>query len=144
LDDPSSSTGGDWHHPGEEEKEEEMTREERIAQIKARVEKATEGPWVRGTTEFSGYWIRPEWSATDDVVHRGIEGDGGVLDPDDAEFIAAAREDVPWLVAELEAAEMDRLKEESGFLILREQYLAAKEELEEALEELRKYRAYYD
>jgi hypothetical protein len=72
---------------------------ERLAEIEARVNAATPGPWVHD--EF--------WGVVDPVF---VDEDGH-LAPQDMKFIAAAREDVPDLIArvrELEA-EITRLRE---------------------------------
>ena len=68
---------------------------ERLAEIRARAEAATEGPWwttrnLRPATIFSG-----EGSDYNDAVADDAE-------PADATFIAHARTDVPELVAEIE------------------------------------------
>ena len=68
---------------------------ERLAEIRARAEAATVGPWwttrnLRPATIFSG-----EGSDDNNVV-------AGDAEPADATFIAAARTDVPELVAEVE------------------------------------------
>lgn len=77
--------------------------------IQARADAATEGPWEADGSEVSQHWSRPEpWLtvASSEVAcmsycyggsARGIERD------EDAAFIAAARTDVPVLVAALRA-----------------------------------------
>ena len=64
--------------------------------IKAREVAATEGPWiVAGHTREDG----ERW-----VVFRGGKGeDSSILQDQDAEFIAHARQDIPALIAEVEA-----------------------------------------
>jgi len=78
----------------------------RLQEIKERAEKATKGPWSCNTTMvgdvvyvdnqsksklsmFIFRWIHP--------FHRGA----------DVEFIAHAREDIPWLIAKLEKLEKE-------------------------------------
>ena len=66
--------------------------QERLNQIQARADDATEGPWwgsmISGHVEvFAG-----TGSGSDPMLATGMR-------PGDAEFIAAARTDVPWLVA---------------------------------------------
>ena len=89
-----------------------MTISDRLAEIQARVEEATDGPWkVNGPDE--------DWavvsSGSDSVFHaysghgicEGCEcGDGAAhvaIGIEDAEFIAHARTDVPALAASLRA-----------------------------------------
>ena len=90
-----------------------MTIETRLAEIRARVEAATEGPWmVNGPGE--------EWAAISSGPHAVIHaytvhdgdcpgcecGDGAAeagLTIEDAEFIAASRTDLPALLAAVEA-----------------------------------------
>lgn len=85
-----------------------MTPEE-LAAIKARAEAATPGPWegatastyVRGVYTLSEYFVRcPE----DDVAIASEILEPATSQPsiDNAAFIAAARTDVPALVAEVE------------------------------------------
>ena len=71
----------------------------KLEEIRARAEKATEGPW-----EVEG----PSMPGPDDSL--AVTTDGGVVayvqpTVDDAEFIAHSRTDVPKLVAALEAVE---------------------------------------
>ena len=83
----------------------------RIDEIKARAEAATPGPW--GRHDFG----RPgDEEPTSIIVHAGAfdwrainDGDYVAAMPawerpcdDDALFIAHAREDIPWLLAEIE------------------------------------------
>jgi hypothetical protein len=82
--------------------------EEELAAIKQRAERATPGPWFVAeelagradiTTDPSGQW--PGFRSPHVCVTDGPEGDRACR-VNDAEFIAAAREDVPALVAEIE------------------------------------------
>ena len=78
---------------------------ERLAEIKARAEAATLGPWVRDMHSpdmggRSGWHIRgPRQLGPRSMVlnSRMLSGD--------AEFVAAVREDVPWLVEQVERLE---------------------------------------
>ena len=79
---------------------------ERLAEIRTRAEAATEGPW-EATWEEGDDW----WSITGAPQRVGAGGPWAVCpevatsdarDPADATFIAAARTDVPELVAEVE------------------------------------------
>ena len=77
----------------------------RLDKIKARADAATEGPWVRDMhspdmSGRSGWYIRgPRKLGLRSMVlnSRMLSGD--------AEFIAASREDVPWLVDQVESLE---------------------------------------
>lgn len=82
---------------------------DRLDQIEARAEAATPGPWEADVTEVSQHWSRPKPWVT--VVSSEVAcmaycygGSGrGIERETDAEFIAAARTDVPTLVAALRA-----------------------------------------
>ena len=77
----------------------------RLDEIKARADAATEGPWVRDMhspdmSGRSGWYIRgPRKLGLRSMVlnSRMLSGD--------AEFIEASREDVPWLVDQVESLE---------------------------------------
>ena len=77
----------------------------RLDEIKARADAATEGPWVRDMHSpdmscRSGWYIRgPRKLGLRSMVlnSRMLSGD--------AEFVEAAREDVPWLVDQVESLE---------------------------------------
>lgn len=88
---------------------------ERLVEIKARCEAATPGPWVR----------REDWSAKVERVYPPgslldsigmaeqssvfwLQGSNRPNFRADGDFIANAREDVPWLLARLAAAEAER------------------------------------
>jgi hypothetical protein len=65
--------------------------------IKKRLAVATEGPW-----RLSGGYV---WTLdANGRIHNTINSDGyeGEIHPNDGEFIAHAREDVPTLIAEVE------------------------------------------
>ena len=76
-----------------------MTIESRLAEIRARVDAATEGPW---TAEYSGEQgncvLPPGYQSTREAVAitRLLSAQA------DAEFIAASRPDVPWLLGQVE------------------------------------------
>ena len=65
--------------------------EQRIAEIEARAEKATPGPWVTDIRDGVLYGI----------TECGITTDGGYYGPtpSDGEFIAQSRQDIPDLIA---------------------------------------------
>lgn len=74
----------------------------RLDEIRARAEAATLGPWVADGTEI--YGSHPSYGGPTHGVWVGETC--RVDDPDqgaaDAAFIAAARADIPWLLAEVE------------------------------------------
>ena len=82
---------------------------DRLDEIKARAEAATEGPWEAEGTEITQHWTRPQpWAtvASNEVACMAYcyGGSGrGIERETDAEFIAASRTDVPALVAALRA-----------------------------------------
>lgn len=74
---------------------EESLDEKRITAIAARIEAATEGPWkamLEGCDHLSGF-------SCIITATGGIDLDGA--SDSDVEFIASARQDVPYLVSEL-------------------------------------------
>lgn len=73
-----------------------MTIESRLAEIRARVEAATEGPWsVYRGDRIGTYVTRPDLA--------GVAREWSLTWSDaDAEFIAASRTDVPWLLGQVE------------------------------------------
>ena len=74
---------------------------ETLNRIRKQTDAATEGPWEEG--ERCVFTQSGAPVVSDDVVHyvNGMAGEG-VCHGEDAEFIAAARTDVPALVAALE------------------------------------------
>jgi hypothetical protein len=89
---------------------------ERIAEIKARCEAATEGPWVVEDWGDETYpspsivappstCIPPRGYPCEDLGNRIIYDEDGDCSDDDINFIAHARADVPDLLAALEASE---------------------------------------
>lgn len=79
---------------------------ERLAEIKARCAKASTAPWIWETGPYSGSnWLIGssvdglDYHITTDHVHASeLNGDAKT----DAEFIANARQDIPWLIAMIE------------------------------------------
>ena len=73
-----------------------MTIESRLAEIQARVENATHGPWsVYRGDRIGTYITRPDLA--------GVAREWSLTWSDaDAEFIAHARTDVPWLLGQVE------------------------------------------
>jgi hypothetical protein len=130
-----------------------------LAAIRARCDAATRGPWSVSTLTYpNGTTVvdsitgagEPQWCDygegegewfTDSLVL--VETDAGVYGPTmpDAQFIAAARTDIPALLAyvhdlEQELAENDRLRD-----ALAERALTAEERLEQRTRELDEARA---
>jgi len=99
-----------------------MTDQERIAQIKARERAATPGPWgyekSEGDCGLTGKCPRDlifcdekcpgceHWEIYKGAWPTGIDtvesGENTFFTDSDASFIAHAREDIPWLLAEVE------------------------------------------
>ncbi len=76
----------------------------RLDEIKARCDAATEGPW----SAKGGFTSDPMIEVYGQTVFINPDLDGDPIQPEvwaDVEFIAAAREDVPWLVSEVERLE---------------------------------------
>jgi hypothetical protein len=112
-------------------------RAARLAAIRERLEKATPGPWVPERTDASNVWFDslPEMHVP--IETRGTSfalgmAVGATTGPRDAVFVAAARDDVPWLLDEVDRLEHELfcLGEESAGL---EVLLAAAEEREARL-----------
>ena len=94
---------------------------EQIEAIKARAEKATPGPWT--AWDHAG-WYQPYVSVVDtdkkDIIAPGVPGDETAIgrtwgtrgkyeiETDNAEFIAHARDDIPYLLSHITAIEADR------------------------------------
>ena len=76
---------------------------DRLDQIQARAEAATEGPWDTSTTSWEPEARMVDVPDGDDEMSLAWEAGGGlcVMSRADAEFVAAARADVPALVAAL-------------------------------------------
>ena len=103
-----------------------MLSNERLAAIRERVERATPGPWgvversdrlaylVRGPKEVNARLV---CDVSRGVADRTAAGDTRQAD---AAFVAAARQDVPDLLAEVERLreEVERLREEVDQLIV--------------------------
>lgn len=78
----------------------EPLTEERIAEIKARAEAATPGPWYHVLSAIVGTTTRPDDDNTTCICNTEW-GNATNVQPN-AEFIAHAREDVPALLEEVE------------------------------------------
>lgn len=85
-----------------------------LDEIRERAEKATEGPWKYEEESYKDEENRWQSATTvedgrgDEVLH-----DDGYLDDDDAQFIAAARTDIPKLLSHIskQDEELKRLRE---------------------------------
>jgi hypothetical protein len=76
--------------------------DERVAEILARAEKATPGPWI---TFSNRLYAKPSIDERHNLMRSGDERDPcWIEEDDDANFLAAAREDVPDLALDLQAA----------------------------------------
>ena len=62
----------------------------RLDEIRERLDAATPGPWVRNDEEFYARICAKEYA---DIAHVGRAND--------SDFIAHAREDIPWLLGEV-------------------------------------------
>lgn len=71
----------------------------RIEEIRERWEKTTPGPW-KAAEQTHGEWIG---------IHDNYSALGTVFGPADADAITHAREDVPWMLAELQRLNHGRL-----------------------------------
>lgn len=78
-----------------------MTRSERLEAIRKRAEAATPGPWkaTDHADESGSAWICLSGERFTPLA-QGYDGE--FLNRPDADFIAAAREDIPWLLGEVE------------------------------------------
>jgi hypothetical protein len=74
--------------------------EARIAEIRARVEQATKGPWE----PYDNHIVLPDVGAVEFDSGNPIPGDSS----NDTRFIAHAREDVPYLLSALDASQAKR------------------------------------
>lgn len=89
-----------------------MTREERLEEIRKRVETATPGPWIpkHVKTLYGNGEVEHEVRGPDgNVCAIRFRSESSELFGDkqdwDCSFIALAREDVPWLLSEIERLE---------------------------------------
>ena len=78
--------------------------EEQIAEIRARAEAATPGPWRTEWSDRDAHY-RIIFNEQGNWLAEVFEEEGDEGDPFDASFIAHARTDIPHLLAALEAAE---------------------------------------
>jgi hypothetical protein len=98
---------------------------ERLAQIKARADKATAGPWdeIRGNTvrAVKGDFAVPIFESLAPIDwHKNKRLTDGVMckaysdEVNNAAFIASARQDIPDLIAALEAAQAENANLRAG------------------------------
>jgi len=88
-----------------------------FAEIKAREQAATPGPWEYFDCANEIWSIAHKTVTNDDTVIGGTEGEGISINKPDAAFIAHARTDIPALIAEVER--LQNLCEENEQLIER-------------------------
>lgn len=77
----------------------------RLSAIRARLEQATEGPWFAETNYSPEPYCTPSWYVVNAPHHPSVQLSRYVAeaeDSQDAEFIAHAREDIPYLLAEID------------------------------------------
>ncbi len=88
-----------------------MTRSERLEEIRKRAEAATKGPWTHALgcdadTAAGGCFARGPFLGGIGDVPSPMEWDDADRQSDvDQDFINNAREDIPWLLAEVERLE---------------------------------------
>ena len=77
-----------------------MTNAERLAEIDARCAKATKGPWILRKHPCMDYYCveGPDGLFAEEVVSHDCSEERIVVNAEDADFIAHAREDIPWLM----------------------------------------------
>ena len=79
-----------------------MTIESRLAEIRARVEAASNEPWLAEDRNLDEPWST---TVVYNVFHNGDTPDRDLVAEaayDNAEFIAASRADIPWLLGQVE------------------------------------------
>lgn len=76
--------------------------------IEARASAATEGPWLADEGVFVLKPDRPGFAYDGTIIARVFRDDFGLVEEADTEFIAAARTDVPALVARVRGLEAQR------------------------------------
>ena len=83
----------------------------RIAEIRERLEQVRSGPWAVEVVDHKMSFIGPEVGRTHPydgdlpIVERVFETWGRNTTLEECNFIAAAREDIPWLLTQLEEAQ---------------------------------------
>ena len=97
---------------------------ERLQEIRARTEKASKGPWSQ---TWNGKFGVKLWDAERHPIFQSVSGieHSGISDVDripqwqkDCDFVRMAREDIPYLLGQLDAlkAEKERLEEHNAYL----------------------------
>src|SRR5678816_4014350 len=101
---PSRMHGGNWKGCADMTTEDSASSQEQIA---ARVEKATPGPWkVFEDEDLGPFYV---WTSDEEVyIANCFTHDEQEQAKADAEFIAHARTDIPYLLNELRASESAR------------------------------------
>jgi len=85
-----------------------MISEEELKELSALADKATPGPWKALKPVYCDDRLCVEHFYEDTGNWLGLGEDDGTLDEDDARFIAATREAVPKLIAEIRRLQADR------------------------------------
>lgn len=113
-----ASDGETVHFPGANDNE----LRTRLDEIRARCDAASQGPWVVRRCPYAKRPVEVDGIYTASG-ERIVETDSGVYPPKepDAQFIAHAREDVPWLLAQVAALQdwkerMQKMATPSDFL----------------------------
>ena len=82
--------------------------DQRLAEIEARANAATPGPWYALDHSSGGVILQASPDEEDylsSIIEDGdFAAEAATVRTDDGAFIAAAREDVPWLIAQLREA----------------------------------------
>lgn len=138
---------------------------DRLKEIRERLEKATPGPWLKGSWRgqckkshyHGGESCKYDYTldasaacvstATENQELIGYDDYGPVLGDNDAEFIAHAREDIPFLLSEIErvTAERDEARKFYGPAGLRavSSYIDERDRLRQALDHAKKVIDYH-
>lgn len=105
--------------------------EERLAEIRERAEAASPGPWERGLNEWAVQISSVFWGDGRLLAEMNILNEADMVDPvayersePNAEFIAHAREDVPWLLAEVVRLMAEREAREAALTRIRDNAVA--------------------
>lgn len=104
---------------------------DRLSEIRARCEAATTGPWKYQDNGFDG----GIYGADHLMVVGGEPHEGRIEDGPDAQFIAHSREDIPYLLEEIERIESGwkgalELANNNGRIVMEQQARAEKAEAE--------------
>lgn len=106
---------------------------DRLDEIEARANAATSGPWGVESSYGDGY---PLFQIC--AVLRDRYGDNAITSNDRStvEFIAAAREDVPWLVAEIRQLRSALISQASAAIVQVDQLKAQRQQVLDLCDEI--------